>query len=330
MVNGKPTRATPSRRRGARAKARGGRTPKKRARVSTGSFEKFGYSKRLLRRQLQALFGQEWHECSKEDKCSRITQAWSTIQNNGTPADMGTRTVYLAPSSNAVVRPKTVQPVRTVMASPAKGFTYPPTWKPQQDNFSMVVTDPSSKLHKHVTGLFFHEPSMREQYDVVSVARIQNKYLYTTHNAWKTAQARLLSSDVTVRALWHGTTRTSPLSIVGGADGLDPAFSSVGFYGRGVYFATNPAYSDESYAHVTTLDDGRTVRQLLLCYVVVGKSLDYGTTKNYRLLKAPNGHQSVKGGPHKHSEHCKHSTDMYVVYVPAQVYPAAILTYVAK
>ena len=124
--------------------------------------------------------------------------------------------------------------------------------------------------------------------------------------------------------------------------GLDPRFSSKGFYGHGLYLAEKAVYSNgtpgKEYCFKTS-ENGRQVRQLLLVRAVVGTCRDYGTTIN-------RGHSvddmvqgsgvlfdSVRGGPHRPSTSgtsgpgdC--SSHMVVLYQLSQAYPEYLVTYV--
>ena len=79
--------------------------------------------------------------------------------------------------------------------------------------------------------------------------------------------------------LWHGTCARRPDAILQHEVGLDPRFSSEGFYGRGLYLADQARYSDgdggRSYAFYPRYPD-RAERQLLLVRAAVGEAHDYG------------------------------------------------------
>ena len=47
-----------------------------------------------------------------------------------------------------------------------------------------------------------------------------------------------------LKLLFHGTYKTDPVLIYNSEDGLDIRFSKEGYYGQGIYFAEDPAYSD--------------------------------------------------------------------------------------
>ncbi len=72
-----------------------------------------------------------------------------------------------------------------------------------------------------------------------------------------------------VRLLWHGTRLTPPTTIATGENGLDMRFSHAGMHGNGIYFARDANYSMNGYSHAL----GNGVSQLLLCLVLVGKTV---------------------------------------------------------
>ena len=66
-----------------------------------------------------------------------------------------------------------------------------------------------------------------------------------------------------------------------GEEGMDLRFSSPGFYGTGIYFAEDPAYSD-CYSYFN-----KGINQMFLCAVAIGTYYDAGlpsaATREYRL-----------------------------------------------
>ena len=142
--------------------------------------------------------------------------------------------------------------------------------------------------------------------------------------------------------LWHGTGARRPEAILQHEVGLDPRFSSAGFYGRGLYLADQARYSDgdadRSYAFCPRHPD-RTERQLLLVRAAVGEARDYGgetypNGKGQPLTQPPEQtpgvmFDSVRGGPHRPSRAGPGDADstMVVLYELAQAYPEYIVTY---
>lgn len=133
--------------------------------------------------------------------------------------------------------------------------------------------------------------------------------------------------------MWHGTSKLQPSVALRHEVGLDPRFSSAGFYGRGLYLAEKAQYSDASYVHCPDHPDTRR-RQLVLVRAAVGTPVDFEDRIDRTLTKPPEEapgklFDSVKGGPHqpkKRGPGCNDST-MYVLYDLAQAYPEYIVTY---
>jgi hypothetical protein len=109
--------------------------------------------------------------------------------------------------------------------------------------------------------------------------------------------------------MWHGTSKFDPKGVLWHEAGMDPRFSSKGFYGTGLYLAEKARYSGSigsRYAYCPHYPD-TSVRQLVLARAAVGKAHDYGTTVDSdtkALRKPPNEkpdvlYDSVMGGPHR-------------------------------
>ena len=83
-----------------------------------------------------------------------------------------------------------------------------------------------------------------------------------------------LRLDQILRVLWHGTRANSPLTIAQSEAGLDMRYANLGgAFGAGIYFADTAAYSI-SYVH--PVPGQHNVKQLLLCFVIVGDSAQVG------------------------------------------------------
>ena len=52
-----------------------------------------------------------------------------------------------------------------------------------------------------------------------------------------------MAYDSLMKLLFHGTKNTKPEEIYLGEEGFDFRFSRPGFFGQGIYFAEDPAYS---------------------------------------------------------------------------------------
>ena len=122
--------------------------------------------------------------------------------------------------------------------------------------------------------------------------------------------------------------------------GLDPAFSSGGFYGRGVYLAEDPGYQiGGRYAHFVSGHSGRRL-QLLLVRAALGVQQEMRTRINPETqeMKMPGVrsdgpprvlYDSVRGGPHRPfysgtAELYQNESIVHVVYDRLQLYPQMI------
>ena len=134
------------------------------------------------------------------------------------------------------------------------------------------------------------------------------------------------------KLLFHGTGGTNPRTIVSHHDSFMRDYSSIGFYGKGLYFAELARYSNDGYSYNIP---GSNLYQLLVCSVICGKSKEYGTqvddgTKSLSQKDINNnGYQSVHAGPHQPTMQGKGYDDscMYVIYKDTQVVPRYLITY---
>jgi len=62
-----------------------------------------------------------------------------------------------------------------------------------------------------------------------------------------------MAYDSLMRLLFHGTRETNPEIIYKGEEGFDFRFSKEGMFGKGIYFAEDPAYS-HNYAYKVTAE----------------------------------------------------------------------------
>jgi hypothetical protein len=131
--------------------------------------------------------------------------------------------------------------------------------------------------------------------------------------------------------MWHGTSKIDPKGVLRHEAGMDPRFSSRGFYGTGLYLAEKACYSGgtgSQYAFCPNYPD-TSVRQLILARAAVGKTYDYGTTvnKDTRALQKPPNESagvlfdSVLAGPHRPAQSGPGPDDskMVIFYTLSQV-----------
>jgi hypothetical protein len=70
--------------------------------------------------------------------------------------------------------------------------------------------------------------------------------------------------------MFHGTKYVDPVTLAVG-NGVDPACSKGGYFGRAAYFARNPLYCLTSYAYARG-----GVQRILVCNVLVGNACNVG------------------------------------------------------
>merc|ERR1712232_23335 len=111
-----------------------------------------------------------------------------------------------------------------------------------------------------------------------------------------------------------------------------------GLYGKALYFAASPCYSQsasnmiKSRSHRTTEVDGVTHYHMLMCRVLCGVCKRMGGSINRafnRVTLTAEDYDSVEGGPH--SPGCtgpgRDDSIMYAIYKPQQAYPEFVVTY---
>ena len=106
---------------------------------------------------------------------------------------------------------------------------------------------------------------------MVSLERIQHRGLWRAYARKRDDVAFYNDSDANEILLWHGTGERAPAAVLAHQEGLDPRFSSGGFYGQGIYLAERAAYPvGGRYAH-RVAGHGGTRFQLLLVRVAAGR-----------------------------------------------------------
>jgi len=81
-----------------------------------------------------------------------------------------------------------------------------------------------------------------------------------------------MAYDSIMKLLFHGTKETKPEEIFMGEEGFDFRFSNAGFFGEGIYFAEDPAYSHE-YAYRVSKEP--PIYQMFISLVNVGRFKSY-------------------------------------------------------
>ena len=183
---------------------------------------------------------------------------------------------------------------------------------------------------------------------MVSLERIQHRGLWRSYARRRDDVAFYNDSDANEILMWHGTGERAPTAVLAHQEGLDPRFSSGGFYGQGIYLAERAAYPvGGRYAH-RVAGHGGTRFQLLLVRVAAGAVQDFGaevtaatkkmrfpgrTTAGGREREGGRLYDCVQAGPHRpHISGAGGPGDtdasrICVVYQADQMYPAFVCTF---
>ena len=141
---------------------------------------------------------------------------------------------------------------------------------------------------------------------VVKLERVQNRMLWARYVHARHLVA-LREGDANEQWLFHGTCALAPAQVCESEDGLDPRFSSGGFYGNGTYLAESAAYPvGGRYAHRVSGHNGARM-QLLIVQAVCGAAQECGgrVSEATKKMKMPDIREdgrrfdSVRAGPHR-------------------------------
>ena len=148
--------------------------------------------------------------------------------------------------------------------------SYPPEWEPfscTTVTTQLFELSTESVEWKHVAQMF-RDTVPDSEAVLVSIKRIQNKWLWERYTQTKKRMYQKNSGETNEKDLWHGS-RTSADDIYSSEEGFDMRFSSEGMWGRANYFATNASYSVK-YAH-SRCDN---TKELFLAKVLTGNSFE--------------------------------------------------------
>ena len=201
---------------------------------------------------------------------------------------------------------------------------YPPEWEAQTNTSQLFKLDKYSREWIRVTSKF--KETMSDA-DILSVQRIQNKWLWKRYCQHKDRIHEKNDGMVNEKELWHGSRKSSSDNIYNSEEGFDMRFSSEGLWGQANYFAEEASYSDK-YAFQSA--DG--TKELLLAKVLTGDSFESAPNKSLRM--PPEKPSSLKTGNVQLKQlrydsvagttcNCR----VYMTYSNDKAYPAYLISY---
>ena len=142
---------------------------------------------------------------------------------------------------------------------------------------------------------------------VVKLERVQSRGLWSRYAHARHRVNLREGGDANEQWLFHGTCALTPKEVCTSDDGLDPRFSSGGFYGRGTYLAESAGYPvGGRYAHRVSGHNGARM-QLLVVQAVAGAAQECGgrVSEATKMMAMPDQREvgrrydSVRAGPHR-------------------------------
>ena len=203
---------------------------------------------------------------------------------------------------------------------------YPTMWEPQDEDIELKEVKSNEEERKSIETLIHKTMSNAR---ILSVQRIQNKWLWQRHCFAKQRMSDKNNGVVNEKELFHGTNSTPPEKIYKSEQGFDFRYSSMGMWGTGTYFAVNASYSN-SYA----FQSGRN-KQMILAKVLTGETVhcppDNALKKPPRKIlwmKAQCGTES-KFEDELYDSVSGHTigSDIFVIYDHEKAYPAYLIQY---
>ena len=154
--------------------------------------------------------------------------------------------------------------------------------------------------------------------NVLSIKRIQNKFLWEKYVQHKELMTHKGSQSSTEKELFHGTSSNPPKCIYESEEGFDMRYSREGLWGLGNYFAENA-----NYASCFAYNQFNEVLQLFLVKVLVGDSCEIMPDSNLRMppfkYDSKIRYDTVNG-------HSKGSR-VYITYSNDKAYPFYLISY---
>jgi len=126
--------------------------------------------------------------------------------------------------------------------------------------------------------------------------------------------------------VFHGPSVTDPEMIYNGEEGFDMRFCAEGYWGQGIYFATEASYSN-GYAFVAE----NNLKKMFLVKLLAGESISLGRNDSLRLPPPkPSSTSSLNFTVDRYDSVNgieKMDCLVYVVYANWRAYPAYLITY---
>ena len=157
--------------------------------------------------------------------------------------------------------------------------------------------------------------------NVISVKRIQNKFLWEKYVQHKELMSHKGPQSMTELELFHGTRSNPPKCIYESEEGFDMRYSREGLWGLGNYFAENANYAS-CFAYKRFSD----ILQVFLVKVLVGDSseiLPDGTLRMPPFKPNSKVHYDTVNGHTKGSK-------VYITYSNDKAYPFYLISYTVE
>ena len=209
--------------------------------------------------------------------------------------------------------------------SQAVHVKYPPEWEP----FSTTAVEAELfELKEHSTewkqvARMFQDTVIEA--DLVSIKRIQNKWLWEKYTQAKKRMHQKNSGTVNEKDLWHGS-KTNAEDIYDSEEGFDVRFSSQGMWGRATYFAADASYSVK---YARTRDDH--TKELLLAKVLTGDSFESPPDSTLRMppekLASSNSEVKLKQVRYDSVNGVTRNCRVYMTYSNDKAYPAYLVQF---
>jgi O-acetyl-ADP-ribose deacetylase (regulator of RNase III) len=201
---------------------------------------------------------------------------------------------------------------------------YPSEWEAQTSTSQLFKLDRYSQEWTRIISKF--QETMPDS-DIISVQRIQNKWLWERYSQHKERIREKNDGAVNEKELWHGSSRSSSDNIYNSEEGFDMRFSLKGLWGLANYFAEKASYSDK---YAFTFPD-RT-KELLLAKVVTGDSFECIPDPTLRMppekpKNKKTGTVQLKQLRYDSVTGTTSNCRVYMTYSNDKAYPAYLITY---